>query len=406
MDLLIRGARVLTLGGGPVPRRGDDLGRLGVIEDGHVAIADGRIAAVGAGPPPALDADHVIDAAGRVLMPAFVDCHTHACWAGERFDEFEMALGGATYLEILAAGGGIVSTVRAVRAASRDELARGLAHRLRRMARLGTGTVEVKSGYGLSTAAELKMLRAIGDAAAGAAQTVVPTFLGAHAIDRDNPRFVDETIDETLPAVVEAFPGITCDAYCEEGAWSLDDTLRLFERAAALGCPLRVHADQFNPLGMVRAAIEMGAISVDHLEATGEDDLRALAGSDTSGVALPCSGFHLDDRYAPARRFVDLGGALAIATNYNPGSAPTPSMPFTIALACRKLRLRPAEAITACTINAAAVLGLDGELGSIEPGKRADLQLLDTCDERELGHELAGPGPDHVVMGGKLIADS
>ena len=422
--LTITNARILTLAGATSPRRGAALRDLGVIENGFVRIEGGRIVEVGEGEPtkgaaPAGDGRarsdsrdvEIIDADGCVLMPAFVDCHTHACWAGDRFDEFEMKLAGCTYLEILNSGGGIMSTVRAVRAVTQQELVDLLLHRLERMTALGTGTVEVKSGYGLTTndelkmlravreAAsgstmtivptflgahaidtdnpdfieqtigetlpkvcsmksgyglttndELKMLRAVREAASGSTMTIVPTFLGAHAIDTDNPDFIEQTIGETLPKVAEEFPGIVCDAYCEQGAWSLDDTKRLFEKAQSLGLPLRVHADQFNSLGMTRLAVDMNAISVDHLEATTPDDLKYLAASDTMGVALPACGFHLDGRYAPAREFVDAGGALAIATNYNPGSAPTPSMPFVIALACRKLGLAPAEAITCSTM--------------------------------------------------------
>jgi len=415
--LLITNARILTLapfsvgtsGGGP--RRGADLRELGVIERGFVVIEDDRIAAVGSGSPPSSAQDlgdtETIDAHGRVLMPAFVDCHTHACWAGNRFDEFEQKLAGASYLEILKAGGGIMSTVRAVRAASQDDLTTALRGRLARMLALGTGTVEVKSGYGLNTDAELKMLRAIDAVVTDNdwPQVITPTFLGAHAIDPDQPNCVHTMINETLPAVAEEFPGITCDAYCEESAWSLTDVRNLFENAADLGCPLRVHADQFNSLGMTRLAVEMGAVSVDHLEATTPDDLQHLAHSNTIGVALPACGLHLDGRYAPARELVDAGGALAIATNYNPGSAPTPSVPFVIALACRKLKLTPAEAIIAATYNAACVLKLEGEVGSIAPGMRANLQMLDCADERDLGFEFASSGPLLTMLNGKIMND-
>jgi len=404
--IVITNARILTLKGQSGPRRGKALQNLGVIEKGHVRIDDGRIAAVGPGEAPepeeGIEGD-MIDAGGAVLMPAFVDCHTHACWAGSRFDEFEMALRGATYLDILRSGGGIMATVRAVRAAGDQELFASLLRRLAGMAALGTGAVEVKSGYGLNTEAELKMLRAIHAATQVVPHTIVGTFLGAHAIDKSNPDFIEQTINETLPAVAQEFPEITCDAYCEQGAWSLEDTRRLFEAAIELGCPIRVHADQFNSLGMTRLAIELGAVSVDHLEATTPGDLEQLADSSTFGVALPCSGFHLDDAYAPARRFIDAGGALAIATNYNPGSAPTPSMPFTIALACRKLRLTPAEAITCATYNPACLLGIEDQTGSIEVGKRADLQLLDGSDERELAFEFAAAGPLVVILGGQIV---
>jgi imidazolonepropionase len=399
-------ARILTLAGPQRPRRGSELADLGVIEQGYLVVEDDRIADLGEGMPPDIYQERegeLVDARGCVLMPAFVDCHTHTCWAGDRFDEFEMGLRGASYLDILKAGGGIMSTVRAVRAAEADELTAALMQRLVGMAALATGAVEIKSGYGLDTQAELKMLRAVHEVSQQAPQLITGTFLGAHAIDPDNPRFINQTIEETLPAVVQEFPDITCDAYCEEGAWSLEQCERLFKAAKDLGCPIRVHTDQFNSLGMTRLALEMGAVSVDHLEAIAEHDIQPLADSATVAVMLPCSGFHLDDRYAPGRALVDAGAAIAIASNYNPGSAPTPSMPFTIALACRKLRLTPAEAITACTYNAACVLGVNSQVGSLEAGKRASLQLLDSRDERNLGFELAGPGALIVMIDGQMV---
>ncbi len=398
-SVTIINARILTLAGEPAPRRGPAMRHLGVIESGFVEIDSGRILAVSEGPPPRTAKGRVIDAGGRVLMPAFIDCHTHACWAGDRFDEYQMKLAGTSYLQILSAGGGIMATVRSVRAAEEEELTENLLQRLDRMAALGTGTVEVKSGYGLTTSDELKMLRAIHAASRQTPVRVVATFLGAHAIDPDNPRFLDQTIDETLPAVAGEFPRIPCDAYCEKGAWSVADTRRLLEAAAELGCPLRVHADQFNSLGMTPVAVDLGARSVDHLEATTPRDLKYLAESDTIGVALPACGFHLDGRYAPGRTFIDAGGALAIGTDYNPGSAPCPSMPFVVALACRHLGLTPEEAITAATINAACVLALADEVGSIEVGKSADLQLLHGRDERELAYEFATAGPSQVLIG-------
>jgi imidazolonepropionase len=401
--LTITNARILTLAGAPAPRRGEAMAELGVVERGWVAIEKGAIERVESGDPSRPPQGEVLDAGGCICMPAFIDCHTHACWAGDRFDEFEMKLVGVSYLDILAGGGGIRSTVRAVREATEEELTAGLLRRLERMAALGSATVEVKSGYGLTTRDELKMLRAIHAASGQTPLHLVATFLGAHAIDVENPEFVEQTITETLPAVANEFPGIPCDAYCEKGAWTLEDTRRLFEQARDLGCPLRIHADQFNSLGATRLAVELGAVSVDHLEATTPADLKVLAESDTIGVALPASGFHLDGRYAPARDFLEAGGALAIATNCNPGSAPTPSIPFVISLACRALKLRPAEAITAVTVNAACVLGVAAQLGSIEPGKRADLQVLDCTDERELGFDIAGPGPRALIIDGAVV---
>ena len=403
--LVIINARILTLAAlsGLEPRRNKAMRELGVIERGYVRIDDRTITAVGSGVYEGQNQGEVIDAGGCVLMPAFVDCHTHACWAGNRFAEFEMALAGASYLDILKAGGGIMSTVRAVRSASDEELLLLLLRRLGAMAALGSGTGEIKSGYGLSPDNELRMLRSFHAATRQTAQTVAGTVLGAHAIDPDNPNFIEQTISETLPAVAAEFPEITIDAYCERGAWSVEDVRRLFEAARDLGCPFRVHADQFNSLGMTRLAVDMGAVSVDHLEAVSPGDVAHLASSKTMAVLLPCSGFQLDGKYAPARALIDAGAAVAIASNFNPGSAPTPSMPFTIALACRKLRMTPAEAIIASTVNAACVLGLQEKVGSIEVGKRADLQLLDAFDERDLAYEIAGPGPLVVIINGEIV---
>jgi imidazolonepropionase len=246
------------------------------------------------------------------------------------------------------------------------------------------------------------MLRAIRRAAAAWPGTVVLTALLGHAIEGDAEAFVARTIEEMLPAVSREFPGIAIDAFCEAGAWTREACVALFERAASAGHPVRVHADQFNSLGMVPAAVSLGARSVDHLEATTDEDLARLAASETFGVILPCTGFHTDGRYARARRFVDAGGALALATNCNPGSAPVHAMPFAIALAVRCCGLTPAEAIVACTVNAAALLGLR-DRGTIEPGQRADLLLLGGRDERLLAYEMGDGIVETVVCGGRVI---
>lgn len=411
--LLIKNARVLTLAG-ESPRRGSELGNLGIIPKGDVLIENGLIKSVSASPTQdsALGTRdfNTIDAAGRVLMPAFIDCHTHACWAGDRIDEWQMKLRGVPYLDILKSGGGIMSTVRAVRAASESQLLDLIRMRLNAMLRCGSATVEVKSGYGLSTEAELKMLRVIRTAAAEAAtttgQTVIPTALLGHAIDPDIPHFIDKVINETLPAVHAEFPGITIDAFCEQGAWSLADSLRLFDRALELGHPIRVHADQFNSLGMIPEAIRRatrGFTSVDHLEASTEADLDSLAKSEVFGVILPACGFHVDGRYANVRRFIDQGGRLALATNYNPGSAPTPSIPFAMGLAARHCALTPHEAIASATANPASLLKLP-ERGGIAPGRRADLLLLRTADERSLTFEVAYHLIDTMLIAGQRVS--
>ena len=401
MTLLFRDVRALTLAGPAGPRRGAALGDLGIRDRVDVLVEGERVTRIEAGIRPSADT-RVIEGLGRVLMPGFVDSHTHACWSGSRLDEWDQKRAGATYLDILRAGGGIMSTVRSVRIASESELAAGLAGRLAVMAREGTTSLEIKSGYGLSTEHELKMLRAISVAARSWPGAVVPTALLGHAIDADVPNFVERVIYDTLPEIGRVFPGITLDAYCEKGAWSVDETTRLFEQALSLGHPVRVHADQFTSLGMTPRAIALGARSVDHLEATTSDDLVALAESATFGVALPICGFHLDGRFADARRLIDRGGALCIATNCNPGSAPSSSMPLAIAIAVRHLGLSPAEAIGASTINPATLLGLH-DRGSIEPGKRADLILLRHRDERALAFEVGGNPVDVAVIGGRIV---
>ncbi len=408
MTLHIRNARILTLAhstssglaGGAEPRRGAALGELGVIPAGDVLVADGRITAVGPGLTAPADAT-VIEANSRVLLPGFVDCHTHACWAGDRMEEWTMKLRGVPYLDILKKGGGIHATVRAVREATQKQLAANLRDRLALMLREGTTTVEVKSGYGLTTEAELKMLRAIRRAAADWPGTVVPTALLGHAFEGDPDDYARMVVKEMLPGIAREFPDIPVDAFCEKEAWSVEACVKLFEKAHKHH-PIRVHADQFNPLGMISEAIRLFARSVDHLEASRKDDLIALAKSPTMGVILPCTGFHTDGRYARAGFFVDQGGAVALATNCNPGSSPVHSIPFAIALAVRHCGLTPAEAIAAATVNAAAVLGLK-DRGRIETGLRADLILLYHKDERLLAYEVGGNPVDKVICGGVVV---
>ena len=407
-NFIIANARIITLDVGDLPRRGDAMENLGVIENGYVLVIDGKINQVQSGSPDEAvfeksDELVVIDAEGRVVMPTFVDCHTHTCWTGSRLNEFEASLRGVPYLDILAQGGGIMSTVKSVREATQEDLVTSLVGRIALMASLGTTVVEVKSGYGLTTNDELKMLRAIHDASQEVPQLISGTFLGAHAIDPEIENFTDLVIEETLPAVADEFPNITCDAYCEKGAWSPEETTKLFERAIDLGCPIRVHVDQFNALGMLTRAIELGAVSVDHLEHSTDKELALLATSNTIGVLLPASGFCLGDEYARGRHMIDSGCAVAIASNFNPGSAPMPSMPFAIALACRRLGLTPAEAITASTVNAACVLGLQKKVGRIKVGFRGDIQLLDCEDERELAWQICGGGPLLVSIDGEII---
>lgn len=401
--IAIENARIVTCeptaDGGP--RRGGAMRELRTVARGHVIVEGGRIAAVGEGPAVSRAVAMRLDARGRVLMPAAVDCHTHACWAGERWGEWEMKRAGASYLDILKAGGGILSTVSAVRAAPREALASQLAERLAEMRATGTGAAEVKTGYGLDAATELRMLDAILAVRRVWPAPVVPTLLLGHAIDKDNPSQLEDMC-ALLERVADRVPGMAVDCYCEEGAWTVGMCRTLLSKARRLGFDVRIHADQFNALGGLELALELGARSVDHLEASTPQGIAALAASRTIGVALPVCGFALDGRFADGRSLIDQGGALAVASNWNPGSAPSPSAQFAAALAGRHMRLTAAEAICAVTWNAACVLGLQHEAGAIAPGMRADLQLLPHRDERAYAHEVSGPGPDVTVLGGDV----
>jgi imidazolonepropionase len=416
-DLIVHSARqLLTLSGGP--QRGGDLGRLGLIEDGAVAAAGGKILAVG----PTLEvrrrfeAHQEIDARGLVVLPGFVDPHTHLLWAGDRAAEFEMRIAGASYLDILAAGGGIVSTVANTRAATVDDLVHDARPRLARMLQHGTTTAEAKTGYGLETMAELRMLEALIRLDEEGPVQLAPTFLGAHAIPveyKDRPQtYVEVLCQEMLPAVLEwwqeharprRLPFV--DVFCETGAFDLAQSRRILTAARELGFPLKIHADEFASLGGTSLAVELGAVSADHLVATPEAEIHALGHSGTVAVALPATPFGLAERaYTPARSILEAGGLLALATDLNPGTAWCESMQFVIALACRYLRLTPAQAIAAATINAAAAIGLEACVGSLEVGKDADLLVLDAPDYRHLGYRFGTNLAAHVVRAGRVAA--
>jgi imidazolonepropionase len=391
VSVLIVGARVVRGDGTPT------------LEDACVRVQAGRIVEVARDLQPRAG-ESLVFADGRVLMPGFVDAHTHALWAGDRCVDFELSLAGKSYPEIQAAGGGIWSTVRAVRAATEEQLAHDLSARLALMLHEGTTTLEVKSGYGLDAASELKMLRAMTVAQREFPGTLVMTALLGHALDPEDSGFVERTIEQTLPRIHAEFPGIFVDAYCEAGAWSVADCRRLLAHAAKLGHPLRLHVDQFERLGGISLAAELGLVSVDHLEASSDADLELLARGDTFGVILPASAFHLRTPYAKARPFLDAGGRLVLASNLNPGSAPCSSMPLVIALAARYSGVRLEEAIVATTSRAAELLGLPDH-GSITAGKRADLILLRHRDERLLALEFGGDPVEFVMVGGRIVRD-
>jgi imidazolonepropionase len=411
--LIHSAAQLLTLAGGP--QRGAELGRLGIIPDGAVLVRGNVIEAVG--PTADLKAAYPnepgLDASGKVVLPGFVDPHTHLVWAGNRAAEFEMRLQGKTYMEIMAAGGGIVSTVRATRAASTESLLAETHVRAESIFRHGTTTCEAKTGYGLETAAEIRQLEALSELNNTGPLEIVPTFLGAHAIPleykSDPESYTRLVCEEMLPEVRRWWqehapnqPLPFVDVFCETGAFTLAQSRQILETARRLGFPLKIHADEFDNLGGASLAAELGAASADHLVKTSADDIRALAGSDTVAVALPCTPFGLaDPHYTPAREILAAGGLLAIASDINPGTAWCESMQFVIALSCRYLKLTPAQAIAAATINAAAAIQRADWLGSIEPGKQADLLVLSVDDYRHLGYRFGSNLVETVVKRGK-----
>ncbi len=411
--IVVHCGELATLSRGAVPRIGPALGDPGAIPDGAAAIAGGRI--IGVGPTDALmrevemtSTTTVLNAAGRLVTPGLVDPHTHLVFAGSRAGEFALQQRGEGYGEILAAGGGILSTVRATRAASEDDLVTLGVKRLDRMLAHGTTTAEAKSGYGLTLDDELKILRTLSRLNDLHPLDLVPTFLGAHAVPperRGDPDgYVRDVCEAMLPAVARDRLAVFCDVFCEEGAFSLAQTRRILGVAAGLGLGLKVHADQLSASGGARLAAELKAISADHLEHTPEGDLRAMAETGVMAGLLPGATFFLmQHRYANARRMVELGVPVALATDFNPGSSPTLSMQMAIALACIEMRLTASEALAAATINAARAIGRDGEVGSLEPGKRADLVIWGLGSVAELPLHFGVNMADRVIKSGRVV---
>lgn len=411
--LIHSASQLLTLSGGP--QRGRDLGRLGIIPDGAVLIDGERIAAVGRTSDlrAAYPHEPALDVGGKVVMPGFVDPHTHLVWAGDRSAEFELRLQGRTYLEILAAGGGILSTVRATRAASRADLLAQTRQRAASMFLHGTTTAEAKTGYGLETGAELRQLEVLLALDAEGPLELAPTLLGAHAIPpeyKDNPDgYVDTLCQDLHPAAAAWWrsnaperPLPFVDVFCETGAFNLAQTRTILESARSWGFPLKIHADEFDNLGGASLAAALSAASADHLVKTSTADIEILAHSDTVAVSLPCTPFGLaEPHYTPAQAILEAGGLLALASDLNPGTAWCESMQFVVALACRYLRLAPAQAIAAATINAAAAIRRNEQIGSIEPGKQADLIILSTADYRHLGYRFGTNLVSMVIKKGR-----
>ncbi|HEX5227950.1 MAG TPA: imidazolonepropionase [Bryobacteraceae bacterium] len=403
-------SQLVTLAGPPGPRIRGAVRDLAIIPDGAMLIDDGRITHTGARAelePTITPDDSVIDARRRLVMPGFVDAHTHPVFAGNRAAEFEQRCAGATYAEIAAAGGGIRSTVRATRAASEDQLLADAQRYISWFHAAGTTTIEAKSGYGLTLDDERKLLHVI---ARLENIRAVPTFLGAHEIPdeyRDRPSaYADLVIREMLPAVADSPKPIArfCDVFCEPGIFSIEESRRILTAAHSLGLGIRIHADQLSDSGGAALAAELGAATADHLEHTSTRGILALASAGVQPVLLPASVYALgSSRYPDARAMIDAGLAVVLATDFNPGSSPTPSMPMILSLACTQMKITPAEALIAATINAAHSLGLGREIGSLEPGKRADFAIYDLDDYREIAYFFGVPAAAAVYLDGRPV---
>jgi imidazolonepropionase len=408
-------AQLVTLAGPARARVRQELRELSIIEQGAMLIRNGAIERVG---PQAiltsqLPSDcEVLDAGNRIVLPGFVDAHTHPIFAGTRVDEFEQRTAGATYEEIASAGGGIRSTVRKTRAASEDELFQVAKRRTAWFLRGGTTTIEAKSGYGLSVEDELKMLRVIRRLNSIGPLRYVPTFLGAHEVPDEYrgraSEYVDLVINQMLPCVAHEQLAEYCDVFCEPAVFDLSSSRKILGAAKALGLGIRMHADQLTRSGASQLAAEFGAATADHLEQVDEGDIRALGmagvGAGVQPVLLPASVYSLGrHKFPPARQMIEAGLAIVLATDFNPGSSPTPSIPFVLSLASTQMRMTPAEAITATTLNAAYSLGRGNQIGSLEPGKRADFVIHDSSDYREISYFVGVESAHSVYVDGQCV---
>ncbi len=393
--LLTNCSQLVTLRG-PAPRRGKALANAGIIRNGAVLIENGKLAAVGPRAeiealPEALAAEK-LDAGGRIALPGFVDSHTHLLFAASRAEEYEMRIAGASYEEIARKGGGILSSVKRLRAATEESLQQGALAALQQFAAHGTTTVEAKSGYGLDAASELKTLRIHRELKRAQPLDIVSTFLGAHVVPPEYRRrgksaddYVKLVAQELIPEVAREGLAEYCDVFCDRGAFTVKQARRILTAGRACGLQPRLHAEQLARTGATQLAVELHAASCDHLEKINRADIRALAKSDTVATLLPGCCFHLGlARYAPARELIEAGAIVGLATDYNPGTSPTLSMPMILSLACTQMRMTPAEALGAATINAAYSLGRQKQTGSLEVGKLADLAVFDLDDYREI----------------------
>jgi imidazolonepropionase len=380
-------------------KRGSDMKALGIVENGAVIVRDGLIAWLGPDDEmkPLTEPAEQIDATGKIVIPGLVDSHTHLIFAGSREVELEQRLAGLSYQEISARGGGINSTVQHVRASSREQLKALARPRLHRLLQLGVTTVEVKSGYGLTPADELKCLEVIAELNTEGPQELVPTFLGAHTIPpefrSDRAGYLGLLVDVMLPEVARAGLAEFCDVFCETGVFDLDESKRILSRARDLGLRLKLHADELTPLGGAELAAHLGAVSADHLLCITDAGIDALAASDTVATLLPGTAFYMGLPYAPARKLIEHGLAVALASDCNPGTCPTENLPLVGAMACTQMGMLPAEVLNALTLNAAAAVNQGDRIGSLAVRKQADLVICDVPNYRHLFYHF---GVNHV----------
>ena len=414
-SLLITGAsQLLTLRGG-APRRGASLSKLGVVKDGAVLVREGRIIAVGTSAQVEARKDakqaEKLDVGGRVVLPGFVDSHTHLIHAASRAEEYELKIQGASYEEIARKGGGILNSAKKLRAASAEALKGRARAALEEFASCGTTTVEAKSGYGLDLTSEVKILSLQRELNSEQPLEIVSTFLGAHIVPvefRGKPngpeRYVALLLEQMLPEVVNEGLAEFCDVFCDRGAFTREQSRQVLSEGKQLGLVPRVHAEQLSRTGATQLGVELGAASCDHLEQVNAADIRALAKSQTVATLLPGCDFHLGwKQYAPARKLIEADAVVALATDYNPGTSPTVSMPMVLSLACTQLRMTPAEAITAATINAAYALRREKKVGSLETGKQADLAVFEVEDYREIPYYFGMQRCWMTIKGGEII---
>jgi imidazolonepropionase len=407
---LLHAAELVTLVGPQRPRIGNELSELGIIRGGGLLIRDGKIDIVGPSDEieKAASDVEIIDLGGRLVLPGFVDAHTHLVFAGNRLDDFERRARGESYEQIAKAGGGIWSTVEKTRSASEADLFAQATKHAEWFLKCGTTTIEAKSGYGLTLDDELKILRVMQRLNQETPLEVVPTFLGAHAVPRDSSagEYVDLVINEMLPRVAKERLAEFCDVFCELGYFDVEQSRKILSAAKKLGLQLRGHVDQLTNSGGAKLMAELGAATADHLEKTDEQGIAALENANVQPVLLPGSVYVLGSTsYPRARDMIEAGLPVVLATDFNPGSSPTPSMPMVLSLACTQMKMSPAEAIAASTINAAYSLNRDNKIGSLEPGKIANLTVFDCEDYRELAYWFGIPQTHSVYVRGERVAE-